>query len=86
MLLAGVPAITEIAVVGAPDARFGEHVAAFVRLRSPDLAVTVEQLRDAAAAAGLGRQKWPEELHVAQDFPRTPSGKIKKRELRDSLR
>jgi acyl-CoA synthetase (AMP-forming)/AMP-acid ligase II len=86
VLLAGVPAITEIAVVGAPDERYGEHPCAFVRLRDPAVTVDLAGLRDAAAAAGLGRQKWPEELHLVADFPRTPSGKIKKRDLRESLR
>lgn len=86
VLLAGVEAITEVAVVAAPDGRYGDHVAAFVRLRDPATTVTLAGLRDAAAAAGLGRQKWPEELHLAEDFPRTPSGKIKKRDLRESLR
>lgn len=85
VLLAGVPAITEVAVVGGPDDRYGEHVVAFARLREPGTTLTVEELRDAAGAAGLGRQKWPEELHLVSDFPRTPSGKIKKRDLRDSL-
>jgi len=86
VLLAGVPAIAEVAVVGAPDERYGEHPCAFVRLRDPAGSVTLAELRDAGAAAGLGRQKWPEELHLVTDFPRTPSGKVKKRELRDSLR
>jgi non-ribosomal peptide synthetase component E (peptide arylation enzyme) len=36
--------------------------------------------------AGLARQKWPEEVRTVDDFPRTPSGKIKKHELRNQLR
>ena len=36
--------------------------------------------------AGLARQKWPEEVRTVDDFPRTPSGKIKKYELRNQLR
>jgi acyl-CoA synthetase (AMP-forming)/AMP-acid ligase II len=80
------PAVAEIAVVGAPDERFGEHPCAFVRLRTPDSHVTLGELRETAAAAGLGRQKWPEELHIVAEFPRTASGKIKKRDLREGLR
>jgi len=86
VLLAGVAALAEVAVVAAPDPKYGEHPCAFVRLRNPAGSVTLEELRAAADAAGLGRQKWPEELHLVTDFPRTPSGKIKKRDLRDSLR
>ena len=32
--------------------------------------------------AGLARQKWPEEIHPVDDFPRTPSGKVRKYVLR----
>jgi acyl-CoA synthetase len=35
---------------------------------------------------GFARQKWPEELHVVPDFPRTASGKIRKVDLRARLR
>jgi acyl-CoA synthetase (AMP-forming)/AMP-acid ligase II len=78
--------VAEVAVVGAPDAKYGEHPCAFVRLRDPGASVDLAAMRAAAAAAGLGRQKWPEELFVVADFPRTPSGKIKKRDLRDRLK
>jgi acyl-CoA synthetase len=86
VLLAGVPSLAEVAVVAAPDPKYGEHPCAFVRLRDPAGGVTLAEIRSAAESAGLGRQKWPEELHLVEDFPRTPSGKIRKRELRDRLR
>ena len=35
---------------------------------------------------GLARQKWPEELRLVDDFPRTASGKIRKVDLRARLR
>lgn len=85
-VLLGHGAISELAVVGTPDAKYGEHVCAFVRLRDPAGVIDISELRATAANAGLGRQKWPEEVYVVSDFPRTPSGKIKKRELRDRLR
>jgi acyl-coenzyme A synthetase/AMP-(fatty) acid ligase len=34
---------------------------------------------------GLARQKWPEELHAVEDFPRTASGKIQKFLLRRDI-
>ena len=80
------PGIAECAVVAAPDARMGEHAAAVVRMRpdapAPDLAAVQAHL----GAAGLPKQKWVEEVQVVDDFPRTPSGKIRKYVLRDSLR
>ena len=85
-LLARMPSVTEVAVVAAPDPRLGERASAFVRLRpgagAPDLSDVQLHLEH----AGLARQKWPEELHVVEEFPRTPSGKVKKYELRDRLR
>jgi acyl-CoA synthetase (AMP-forming)/AMP-acid ligase II len=84
--LATMPAVAEVAVVAAPDTRLGEHACAIIRTAPgaapPDLPAVQAHL----AAEGLPRQKWPEELHVVDDFPRTPSGKIRKRELRTSLR
>ena len=37
-------------------------------------------------AAGLARQKWPEEVRSVEEFPRTPSGKVQKFVLRQRLR
>jgi acyl-CoA synthetase (AMP-forming)/AMP-acid ligase II len=49
---------------------------------APDL----EAVRSHLAAAGLARQKWPEELRVVDDLPRTASGKVQKFVLREQLR
>jgi cyclohexanecarboxylate-CoA ligase len=43
-------------------------------------------MRTALEGAGMARQKWPEELRVVSELPRTPSGKVKKFVLRDQLR
>jgi acyl-CoA synthetase len=36
------------------------------------------ELREHFASSGLAKQKWPEEIHRVDDFPRTPSAKIQK--------
>ncbi|MCU1366603.1 MAG: AMP-dependent synthetase and ligase [Ilumatobacteraceae bacterium] len=80
------PGVAEVAVVAAPDARLGEHACAVIRML-PDCAPIV--LSDVTAhldARGLARQKWPEELRIVTDFARTPSGKIRKVDLRAWLR
>ncbi|MBW2698390.1 MAG: AMP-binding protein [Deltaproteobacteria bacterium] len=85
-LLVKMPGVAEVAVVAGPDPRMGERACAFLRplpgAMIPDLAAVQQHL----AAAGLTRQKWPEEIHKIDDFPRTPSGKIKKFALRTRLR
>jgi acyl-CoA synthetase (AMP-forming)/AMP-acid ligase II len=80
------PEVAEVAVVAAPDARLGEHACAFVRLASSDAAVDLVAVRTHLEGAGLARQKWPEEVRVVLDFPRTASGKIRKVDLRNGLR
>ena len=83
MTLAGV---AEVAVVAAPDNRMGEHAAAFLRMVDGSQAPDLAGVRDHLGATGVARQKWPEELHSVDEFPRTSSGKIQKYVLRDRLR
>jgi acyl-CoA synthetase len=84
-LLLGMPAVAEAAVVAAPDARLGEHAAAVLRLRPGHPAPALREIRARLEQAGLARQKWPEEVHVMADFPRTPSGKVQKFLLRRDI-
>lgn len=72
--------VSDVAVVGVPDERLGESVAAFVRLvpgRDPDAGA----LR-AHAAARLAREKVPAHWRFVAEFPTTPAGKIRKSDLR----
>jgi len=85
-LVLRIPSVTEVAVVAAPDARLGEHVCAFVRAAPGADPPSLDDVRAHLEAAGLARQKWPEELRHADDLPRTPSGKVKKFVLREQLR
>jgi acyl-CoA synthetase (AMP-forming)/AMP-acid ligase II len=85
-LLMGMAGVAEVSVVAAPDARLGEHAAAMFRLQDGAAAPSLEQVRAHLDAAGLARQKWPEELHTVEDFPRTPSGKVQKFVLRRELK
>jgi acyl-CoA synthetase len=80
------PGVAEAAAVAVPDERLGERVCALVRLTpgapAPDLAAAKAHFE----RVGLARQKWPEELRVVDDFPRTASGKVQKFLLRERLR
>ncbi|HEU5083728.1 MAG TPA: AMP-binding protein [Acidimicrobiales bacterium] len=84
--IATVPGVAEVAVVAAPDERLGEHACAVVRLQPGAGPLDLDQLTAHLGDVGIARQKWPEELQVVDDFPRTPSGKIRKIDLRAELR
>jgi acyl-CoA synthetase (AMP-forming)/AMP-acid ligase II len=81
-----VAGVAEAAVVAAPDARLGEHACAFVRLLPGATAPSLDDVRAHLEASGMARQKWPEDLRVVDDFPRTPSGKVQKYVLRERVR
>ncbi len=84
-VLLAMPGIAEAAVVAAPDPRLGEHAAACVRLMPGAPEPTLGQIRDHFEQAGLARQKWPEELHVLDELPRTATGKVQKYILRRDI-
>jgi len=85
-LLAHMDGVAEVAVVAAPDERLGEHGCAFFRMQAGVEAPDLDAVRAHLAAAGLARQKWPEELRSVDELPRTPSGKVQKFVLRERLR
>jgi acyl-CoA synthetase (AMP-forming)/AMP-acid ligase II len=85
-LVLGIDGLAEVAVVAAPDERFGERAAAVIRVRPGSGAPTLDELRGHLASSGLARHKWPESLYVVDDFPRTASGKIQKFRVRQQLR
>ncbi|MCU1683611.1 MAG: fadD [Amycolatopsis sp.] len=75
------PSVREAAVVGVPDAYRGETVKAYVSVRpgsSADPADIVAYCRERLAA-----YKYPREVEVLTELPKTVSGKILRRELRD---
>jgi acyl-CoA synthetase (AMP-forming)/AMP-acid ligase II len=80
------PAVAECAVVARPDDRFGERACGVLRLRPGQSAPDLADVQAHLGAAGLPKQKWIEELRVVDDFPRTPSGKIRKFVVRAALR
>ncbi|MGN9795228.1 AMP-binding protein [Streptomyces sp. OZ13] len=74
------PAVREAAVVGIPDAYRGESVKAFVSLR-PGAVAEPEEI-SAYCAERLAAYKYPREVEVLPELPKTTSGKILRRELR----
>ena len=78
-LLATVPGVREVAVVGVPDDEFGQRLRAFVA-REGDTAPTEEQLKD-AVRSNLAGYKVPREVLFLDQLPRNATGKILKRTL-----
>ncbi|HLY43281.1 MAG TPA: AMP-binding protein [Terracidiphilus sp.] len=75
------PRIAEVHVVGIPNARLGEIVAAWVRLR-PGEHSTEEEIR-AFCQGQIAYYKIPEHVRFVDEFPATLSGKIQKYKMRD---
>ena len=78
------PKISNAAVVGMPDPRLGERVCAFV-IPTSGADLDRAEIADWVARSGLAKQKWPERIELVDAFPMTPSGKVQKFKLRESL-
>jgi len=74
------PGVAECAVVGVPDDKTGEAVKLVIVKRDPNL--TEEQVRE-FSRANLTGYKQPRVVEFRTDLPKTPVGKILRRELRD---
>jgi 2-furoate---CoA ligase len=77
-LLASHPAVREVAVVGAPDDRLGQRVVAVVVGES-----TADELDAHCLDSSLARFKRPREYRFVDELPKSASGKILRRVLRD---
>jgi acyl-CoA synthetase (AMP-forming)/AMP-acid ligase II len=77
------PAVAGAAVVGAPDPTWVEAVTAFVTLR-PGAEVSGSELQDAVRSV-LAGYKVPKSVHVVDQLPLSPVGKVLRRALREPL-
>jgi fatty-acyl-CoA synthase len=78
------PAVADVAVVGIPDDRWGEEVAAVVRRAPGHEAVTEHELRGFVRER-LAPQKAPKVWAFVDELPLTASGKVQKFVLRERL-
>ena len=82
--LAAHPAVAECAVLGLPDAKWGEIVAAAVCTHEPAGAGLEQTLIDHCTGR-LSPFKIPVRWFFVDELPHTPSGKVQKFVLRDQL-
>lgn len=77
--------VAEVAVVSMPSRKTSEAICAFIVTRDghtidlPEVAALVRE-------AGLARQKTPEHVELVDELPKTPSGKVRKDQLRQLAR
>jgi acyl-CoA synthetase (AMP-forming)/AMP-acid ligase II len=81
-VIADHPGVLEVAVFGIPDSRWGETPCAVVCVK-PDSSVTEQDIVELCAVR-LGNYKRPGKVVLCQEpLPKTPVGKIKRKELRE---
>jgi acyl-CoA synthetase (AMP-forming)/AMP-acid ligase II len=74
------PQVHECAVIGVPDARWGEAVKALVALRVGQ-SLTAKEILDHCKAK-LGGVKSPKSVDFVAEIAKTPAGKIDRKQLR----
>jgi fatty-acyl-CoA synthase len=75
------PEIKDVQVVGVPDERYGEEIAAFVVERTPGT-IDAEVVREFCHGK-IAHYKIPRYVMLVEEFPMTVTGKIQKFKLRD---
>jgi cyclohexanecarboxylate-CoA ligase len=75
------PTVHEAAVVPLPHERLGERACAALILKAGERAPTLAELQEFLEREGVAKYMWPESIEVFDEFPRTPSLKVVKREV-----
>lgn len=78
------PKVKQVAIVGMPDERMQEKGCAYVVLKEGET-LTFKEMIEFLAQNKMAKQYYPEHLEVVDQLPMTPSGKIQKYVLRQTI-
>jgi fatty-acyl-CoA synthase len=78
------PAVEQAAVFGIPDAKYGEELAAWIKLKAGQQA-TADEIREFCKKK-LAHYKVPRHVRLVDSFPQTVTGKIQKFRMRDIMK
>ena len=76
------PDVEDAQVIGVPDAKYGEEICAWIRMKPGATPLDVEGVR-AFAEGRLAHYKIPRYVQLVDEFPMTVTGKIRKVEMRE---
>ncbi|ONI71477.1 AMP-binding protein [Kribbella sp. ALI-6-A] len=76
------PDIADVQVIGVPDAKYGEELCAWIKLKDGAAPLDAAQLKQFATGK-LAHYKIPRYVLLVDDFPMTVTGKIRKVEMRE---
>jgi fatty-acyl-CoA synthase len=77
------PAVSQAAVFGVPDAKYGEELCAWVQLHH-GVVLTEDEVRD-FCKKNMAHYKVPRYVQFVSEFPTTVSGKIQKFKMREAM-
>ena len=77
------PSIEQSSVVGVPDAKYGEELCAWIKLK-PGVSMTEDEVR-AHCRSHLAHFKVPRYVRFVESFPQTVTGKIQKFKIREQM-
>jgi fatty-acyl-CoA synthase len=78
------PAVADVQVIGVPDARYGEELMAWVKLRE-GASVTEDEVREFCRGK-IAHYKIPRYVRFVDEFPMTVTGKVQKYLMRESAK
>jgi fatty-acyl-CoA synthase len=76
------PSVLDAQVIGVPDAKYGEELMAWIRMRPGVEPLTTQAVREFCQGK-LAHYKIPRYVHITEEFPMTVTGKVRKVEMRE---